>query len=695
VKKLGTGTFGEVWRGEAPGGTEVAIKIISRPIDQREAQQELKALEHVKRLRHPYLVQTQAYWIADDRLHIVMDLADGSLNDRAAQCRQQGLPGIPWDELLRYMEESAEALDYLHSQQVHHRDVKPPNILMQQGHATLADFGLARPLQAQVTFADATAVGTPAYMSPEVWGGKVSKHSDQWSFAITYGEMRLNRRMYHSSDIFGLMREICLGPPSLAGMDEKEQQVVLRALAALPADRYPSCKEFVKALREVQRKSRDNDTLATPPEEEKPRPAARPARKLRLAWVAILFLTCLAGLSLASAVYLGPLLRPRPSTKEVEEPGTSSGTPAALEVDEPPHVFVVTGRAAPFPVEVRRRQFAGPVCIACLAADLPRGVTIKPKELAEGTDRDTVEVAAAADAVPGTYKIRLQAEGMPQGEEAAPSAVVLLELTVLFLPQGFEKDGERTIADARGVSWYQRIARVLDDDTRIGFVLIPQSSKERRDRKQDTFYMMENKVSLALFRKFAQQYPERIGKERKWDPDLGTGPDKKGAKKKEKADPRLPVFDVTVSEAHAFATVWMKGNLPTVEQWDKAAGRFEVPRGEGPYQGKWSPARKDIAVKRPRAMPVGTAEGDRSEPFGCRDMAGNGFEWTRTLAFGKGFVPIRDAKPGDDNNVLLRGRSFTDEAPLRYEDLEGGETDSWPYLRTRDSLGFRVVIEPQ
>jgi serine/threonine protein kinase/formylglycine-generating enzyme required for sulfatase activity len=684
IKKLGSGTFGEVWKAEGPGGTDVAIKVISRPIDQREAQQELQALEHVKRLRHPYLVQTHAYWIDGERLHIVMDLADSSLAERGAQCRDRVPPGIPWDELLSYMEESAEALDYLHAQKVHHRDVKPPNILLLQGHVKLADFGLARPLQAQMTFADATAVGTPAYMSPEVWTGKVSQHSDQWSFAITYSEMRLNRRMFQASDIFGLMREICAGPPDLVGLEESERQVVMRALAPRPADRFPSCREFVAALREVQRKKREADTLAEP---APPGPSAKapgPAGPMRRVWAALLLLVCLAGVSLASALVLGPvLLKPQPTGPEETRPSPDS--PAGLELDEPPQVTVVTGRSVTLPLALRRRNFSGAVCVACLAGDVPRGITVEPLELGEDETRVTVKFSAAPDAVLGTHRIRLQAEGMGAGSQTAPSAQAVVELTVLFLPPGFEKDGDKVVADGRGVPYYQHIARVLPGGTRIGFVLVPQSARDRGERRQDTFYMMENKVSLGLFRTFAQQFPDRVGKERKWD--------RKGA------DVRQPVFDVTVTEAHAFASAWLKGNLPTVEQWDKAAGRFEKPRrGEGPYTGKWTPARKDkgdIAIKRATPLPVGTADGDVSAPYGCRDMAGNGYEWTRTLAFGKGLVPVRDPKPGDDNTVLLRGRCFTDEQPLRYEDLDGGETDSWPYLRTRDCLGFRVVIEPQ
>src|SRR5579859_5598497 len=77
VRRLGRGGYGEVWRAEAPGGVAVAVKRIIRPLKHRAARRELQALEAIKGLRHPFLLQTQMFYALEDRLLIVTELADG------------------------------------------------------------------------------------------------------------------------------------------------------------------------------------------------------------------------------------------------------------------------------------------------------------------------------------------------------------------------------------------------------------------------------------------------------------------------------------------------------------------------------------------------------------------------------------------------------------------------------------------
>jgi serine/threonine protein kinase len=246
TEMLGHGNFGEVWKAKAPGGIEVAIKVVTQPIERDAAQRELHALELVKNLRHPCLLATLAIWIDNDRLHIVMELADGSLRDRFKQARKQNQPGIPLSELLMYFADAAEGLDFLHTRKVFHRDVKPDNILLLHGHAKVADFGLARLQEKQM--ATVSFAGTPIYMAPETWGGKGGPRSDQYSLAFAYAELRQGKRPIEGGDFTEVMARTLEGDVDLSGVPAEEAKILRRALSKNPDERFANCSEFVAAL---------------------------------------------------------------------------------------------------------------------------------------------------------------------------------------------------------------------------------------------------------------------------------------------------------------------------------------------------------------------------------------------------------------------------------------------------------------
>ena len=249
--RLGSGGYAEVWRARAPGGIEKAIKIVYGHYDDQLAAQEMKALERIKDVRHPFVLSLERFEIVDGRLAILTELADMSLEQRAQHCRAQGLTGIPRDELLRYMADTAEALDFLaerHSLQ--HLDIKPANLLISGDHIKVADFGLVKELASR-TQNSMVAGMTPTYSSPEMFDDSPSPHSDQYSLAIVYQEMLTGVLPFPGRTAAQLANQHLRAQPQLAALMETDRSVVSRALAKNPTERFPTCRSFVKALIEA------------------------------------------------------------------------------------------------------------------------------------------------------------------------------------------------------------------------------------------------------------------------------------------------------------------------------------------------------------------------------------------------------------------------------------------------------------
>jgi serine/threonine protein kinase len=605
IHRLGSGSFGEVWRAAAPGGVPVAVKIIFRSLEHEEAQRELESLELIKQLTHPFLLKVHGFWPLQDRLIIVMELAQGSLRDRLKECRQLERPGIPLDELMTYFRESAEALDYLHGKHVLHRDIKPDNLLLLERHAHVADFGLARLLKESLPSAPGSGSGTPSYMAPEVWRGRIHEHSDQYSLAATYAELRLDRRLYQGRDMISLMIDHLESTPNLAPLQAEEQQVLLRALAKDPEERFPSCQAFFQAL------------------------------------------------ELAVGAGRGTVFRSPPSTRDLHdrEPNSRPGAPTVPDLTPSQRVAgtsdaeTVSARTSPDSPHRSRRALVVFLSLLLLIA-----------------------VAILCWYLGQWYFSR-----------PAPTPV--------FLPPRCEKADGAVVRRVNGRDLHDRIDRLLEDGTRIRFLLIPGDGGA--EPVSQPFYIMENKVSNGLFRKFVDANPDLVKSELWRQGALLDSGENTGS-----ADDRLPVMRVSLEEAYAFAR-WLDGDLPTIKQWDLAAGRHARERGKGPFEGEPDTLQPgDVAIDRGARgpMPVGSAPRDRSI-FGCRDMAGNGLEWTRDFLGEHLGTPIPVTRPTPDLRVHLRGRDFAMETPLSFDENDLNHfIENTSYLKPMPNIGFRVVI---
>lgn len=346
IERLGSGGFGEVWKVEAPGGIQKAIKFVYGELqttdeEGQRAEQELKALNRVKMVRHPYILSLERIDIIDGQLIIVMELADRNLWDRFRECKSQGLTGIPRDELLCYMEESAEALDLMNSQyQLQHLDIKPQNIFLVYNHVKVADFGLVKDLEGMV--ASVTGGVTPVYAAPETFDGMVTRFCDQYSLAIVYQELLTGQRPFLGTNIHQLVMQHVQGKPNLSPLSAEDQEVIGRGLSKNPDDRFPSCAEMIRALRiqggtatpaamKTMAEFNLGDTMAWEGEAPAEQPEARPALERR-----------------GSAEGGAPAPAGRPA--EVEPAGDRA--PAPVELSGKPSVPEVKGEGELFPALV-------------------------------------------------------------------------------------------------------------------------------------------------------------------------------------------------------------------------------------------------------------------------------------------------------------------------------------------------------
>ena len=249
--KLGTGGYGEVWLADAPGGLKKAIKFVHGNIDGNRAAGELKSLQRIRQVNHPFILSLERIEVIEGQLIIVTELAQGSLHDRFIEFREKGFVGIARDKLLAYMRDTADGLDFLCQQHdLQHLDVKPGNLLLVADRVKVADFGLIKDIQSN----SLSVMGglTPTYAAPEMFDGRPGRFSDQYSLAIVYQELLTGTLPFRGRTTAQLANEHLHKAPNLEAIPLLERPILSKALAKKPQMRFSDCREFIHALQNVQ-----------------------------------------------------------------------------------------------------------------------------------------------------------------------------------------------------------------------------------------------------------------------------------------------------------------------------------------------------------------------------------------------------------------------------------------------------------
>ena len=256
-RQIGQGGMATVFLAEdVKHHRRVAIKVLRAELSATLGTERfLREIELAAKLQHPHIVPVYDSGTANGVLYYVMPYVEGeSLRDLM---RREGR--VPLHRAAEIIRESASGLEYAHGHGIVHRDVKPENIMLSGGHAVVADFGIARAIDASraaeghLTGAG-MAIGTPAYMSPEqATADTVDARSDQYALACVFYELVTGKQAFGGPTMQAMLTSMLTGPrPKLSavvdGIPVEVDSATQRALSTDPKHRFDTITGFARAV---------------------------------------------------------------------------------------------------------------------------------------------------------------------------------------------------------------------------------------------------------------------------------------------------------------------------------------------------------------------------------------------------------------------------------------------------------------
>ncbi len=241
---VGRGGFGEVYYATSDGGKEVALKYL-----RENPQVELRGVTHCLNLKSPYLVGIHdVKQSPDGEFFVIMEYVNGpSLRD----LMNNEAGGLGVQKAAYFLREVGKGLSYLHDRGIVHRDLKPGNIFYEDGYVKIGDYGLAKIMAASQHSGQTVSVGTVHYMAPEVGSGNYDRTIDIYALGVMLYEMLLGRVPFSGSSMGEVLMKHLTAQPAVDELPAPFPNVIRKALAKDPKDRYQTVPEMVADLFEV------------------------------------------------------------------------------------------------------------------------------------------------------------------------------------------------------------------------------------------------------------------------------------------------------------------------------------------------------------------------------------------------------------------------------------------------------------
>ncbi len=263
IEPLGQGGMASIYKAfDTSLERNVAIKIIRADIQDGNEEEFLKRFQREARalaqLDHPYILKVLDYGEQEGLPYLVMPYVPGGT------LKEMMGSALTYHQAAALLAPIARALEFAHKQKIIHRDVKPANILISQsGAPLLSDFGIAKIIAGsgatQLT-ATGVGIGTPDYMAPEQWLGVADPGTDIYSLGVVFYEMVTGHRPYTADTPAAVMikhlRDPLPRPSSFVhNLPDEVEQILFKALAKEPKDRYQSMGNFASALEKLANSS--------------------------------------------------------------------------------------------------------------------------------------------------------------------------------------------------------------------------------------------------------------------------------------------------------------------------------------------------------------------------------------------------------------------------------------------------------